>query len=87
MVLRIIIGFGIAAFLGLAAHAAETAELKPSPYAMPPERAPLILVQDSCANLCQRQHDQCRVQTKGSPSCDRDRQLCLQGCIAKKTGK
>lgn len=85
MVLRIIFGLIVSAFLGLAVHAAETAELKPSPHAFPAERAPLILVQDSCANLCQRQHDQCRVQTKGSPSCDRERQLCLQTCIAKKS--
>ncbi|MGE0698855.1 MAG: hypothetical protein AB7O57_07150 [Hyphomicrobiaceae bacterium] len=38
----------------------------------------------SCASECQDQHDRCRVQRKGSPSCDEDRQRCLQGCLQKK---
>ena len=87
MLLRILIGFSVSLFLGLAVHAAETAELKPSPHALPAERAPVVIAEDSCANRCQREHDQCRVTTKGSPSCDPVRQRCLQDCIAKKGGK
>ncbi len=87
MVLRTLMGFGLSLFLGAAALAAETAELKPSPYALPAERAPVMVAEDSCANRCQREHDQCRVATKGSPSCDPARQRCLQECIAKKGGK
>lgn len=38
----------------------------------------------SCASECQTQHDRCRVQTKGSPSCDAERQRCLEICLQKK---
>ena len=38
----------------------------------------------SCASTCQAHHDQCRVQTKGSSSCDAERQRCLQACLQKK---
>ena len=70
--------------LGLAVMAAETAELHPSPFALPAERAPVIVAQDSCANACQAEHNKCRVSTKGSPSCDEVRQRCLQTCISTK---
>ena len=66
------------------ASAAETAQLQPSPFALPAERAPIVVAEDSCANACQSQHNQCRVATKGSPACDEARQRCLQACIAKK---
>jgi hypothetical protein len=36
---------------------------------------------NSCANACQAEHDRCRVQRKGSPSCDAERQACLQKCL------
>lgn len=50
-----------------------------------PQGGAVIVAQDaSCANACQAQHDQCRVATKGSPSCDGARQRCLQACIANK---
>lgn len=39
---------------------------------------------NSCASACQAAHDQCRVQRKGSPSCDIERQRCLQACLASK---
>lgn len=89
MVLRrlfglIIFGLAIAAGIGPAAMAAETAQLQPSPFALPAERGPVPVAEDSCANACQTQHNQCRVSTKGSPACDEARQRCLQACIAKK---
>ena len=84
MIQRWILGLTIAGFFSLAAIAAETAGLQPSPYALPAESPPVQLAQDSCANSCQAQHDQCRVSTKGSPSCDLARQRCLQSCIASK---
>jgi hypothetical protein len=38
----------------------------------------------SCASDCQTQHDRCRVVTKGSRTCDEDRQRCLEICLQKK---
>lgn len=59
--------------------------LRPSPNALPAIQAPAVVAQDtSCASVCQARHDQCRVQTKGSPACDAERQRCLQACIAGK---
>lgn len=67
------------------AVAQDTQRLRPSPNALPAIQAPAIVAQDSsCAGRCQAQYDQCRVQTKGSPSCDSARQQCLQACIASK---
>ena len=36
---------------------------------------------NACAAGCRQQHNQCRIQTKGSSSCDAQLQRCLQGCI------
>jgi hypothetical protein len=38
----------------------------------------------TCASECQTQHNQCRVQTKGSSSCDAQRQRCLEVCLQKR---
>ena len=38
----------------------------------------------SCASECQSAHDRCRVETKGSRTCDESRQRCLQVCLQKK---
>ena len=84
MVLRIVLGIAMSGLLCVAAIAADTAELQPSPFALPAERAPVVVAEDSCANACQAQHNHCRVTTKGSPSCDEARQRCLQSCITKK---
>ncbi len=62
--------------------------LRPSPNALPAVQAPAVVAQDnSCAGRCQTEHDQCRVQTKGSPNCDAARQRCLQACIASKKAR
>ena len=37
---------------------------------------------DDCASQCRSRHNQCRLQTKGSPSCDVQLQGCLQSCFA-----
>ena len=37
---------------------------------------------DDCAGQCRAHHNQCRLQTKGSPSCDAELQDCLQRCLA-----
>ncbi len=79
-----LLGLLIAAGPGHFASAAETAQLQPSPFALPAERGPVVVAEDSCANACQTRHNQCRVETKGSPACDEVRQRCLQACIAKK---
>ena len=36
---------------------------------------------DDCAGQCRARHNQCRIQTKGSPSCDGQLQACLQSCF------
>ncbi len=47
--------------------------------------APVAAPSATCAADCQTHHDRCRVRTKGSPSCDAERQACLQKCLQKKT--
>lgn len=37
---------------------------------------------DGCTDQCRARHDQCRLQTKGSPSCDTQQSACIQSCIA-----
>lgn len=85
MILRALFGFGLALTSSLAISAADPVPLLPSPAAFPAVSAPVVVAQDaSCASACQAEHDQCRVATKGSPSCDAARQRCLQACIANK---
>lgn len=85
MLLRTILGLAIAVLLAGGAMAADPQPMQPAPHALPAEGPPMTLVQgNSCANACQTEHDQCRVSTKGSPSCDAARQRCLQACIASK---
>lgn len=47
--------------------------------------ASLLFVGDTasanqCANACYAAHSQCRVSTKGSPSCDAQLSRCLSSC-------
>jgi hypothetical protein len=50
--------------------------------ASPPVEPPRIqIAQDGCAANCRAQHNQCRIATKGSPSCDAQLQACMQRCI------
>jgi hypothetical protein len=37
----------------------------------------------SCAAACRAAHNDCRIATKGSPSCDAQFQACLQDCRKK----
>jgi hypothetical protein len=37
---------------------------------------------DGCADACRAKHNECRVQTKGSPQCDTQVNACVQQCIA-----
>lgn len=46
--------------------------------------SPAAATNQSCAADCQTHHDRCRIRTKGSPSCDSERQACLQKCLQKK---
>lgn len=78
-----IICIALAALLGTssAGQCGESAD--PLPDAA--RAVPRVLVQaTSCASECQTQHDRCRVQTKGSPSCDAERQRCLEICLQRK---
>ena len=36
---------------------------------------------DACADACRARHNECRVQTKGSPQCDAQVNACVQQCI------
>ena len=96
MLRRNIIGL---ALLGCMTLAAAALVLAPSPEparpfvsaatstASAPQSRPGVVVAESattCAGECQGQHDRCRVQTKGSPSCDAERQRCLEICLHKK---
>ncbi len=38
----------------------------------------------SCVAQCRAAHSQCRIASKGSPSCDGQLQSCLQGCLGRK---
>jgi hypothetical protein len=35
---------------------------------------------NACPGACYAQHNQCRIQSKGSPSCDAALTGCLRGC-------
>lgn len=39
---------------------------------------------DQCVSQCRSAHNQCRISTKGSPSCDAQLQSCMDGCRAKR---
>ena len=91
MVVRFLSGLIVALALTSAVHAADpqtaaaAPPLQPAPTAFPAVSAPVVVTQDgTCATACQTEHDQCRVSTKGSPTCDIARQRCLQNCIAAK---
>ncbi len=35
---------------------------------------------DQCVQQCRSDHNQCRISTKGSPSCDSQLQACMDSC-------
>jgi hypothetical protein len=37
----------------------------------------------ACVSACKADHNQCRVASKGSASCDAQLQSCLQSCLKK----
>lgn len=39
---------------------------------------------DQCVQACRNAHNQCRISTKGSPSCDGQLQSCIDSCRAKR---
>jgi hypothetical protein len=39
---------------------------------------------NQCAAQCYAQHNQCRIATKGSPSCDAQLTACLRGCASRR---
>lgn len=43
----------------------------------------LIRVANSCAADCRAKHNQCRIETKGSPKCDAKLQKCLSRCLGR----
>ncbi len=94
MVRRFFIGGTMAAATVLLALATFAAGPVPAP-APAPASAPVTRTMTplepvpihetaGCASACQTAHDQCRVRRKGSPSCDAERQACLEKCLQKK---
>jgi hypothetical protein len=39
---------------------------------------------NSCQQSCRASWNQCRIQNKGSPSCDGQLQSCMQACIPRR---
>lgn len=39
---------------------------------------------DQCVQQCRNAHNQCRIATKGSPSCDAQLQACMDGCRSRR---
>jgi hypothetical protein len=89
---RILIGSAMAA---LVVAAVSRAAEPPAPSTVAPAtvtppvaiqpKAALASETTSCATTCQTEHDRCRIQRKGSPSCDAERQACLEKCLQKKS--
>lgn len=47
-----------------------------------PEAALVAIAQDgACTAGCRAQYAQCRIATKGSPSCDAQFAACMRSCI------
>jgi molybdopterin-guanine dinucleotide biosynthesis protein len=44
---------------------------------------PVAAQGNACVAACKSSHNQCRIATKGSASCDGQLQSCLQGCLKK----
>lgn len=36
---------------------------------------------NACVAACRTAHSDCRIRTKGSPSCDAQFQACMRGCV------
>jgi hypothetical protein len=36
---------------------------------------------NACASACRAAHNECRIATKGSSSCDAQFAACMQGCL------
>lgn len=73
----------IAALLLLLPTLAAAEQSRPA-EALPPEDAPLVVAEASCASLCRQRHNQCRISTRGAAHCDAELQRCLKGCLATK---
>jgi hypothetical protein len=73
----------VATSAGLEAGTPGNAALPSTGDPMPP-RGVAVARNSSCVSDCQTQHDRCRVVTKGSRTCDEERQRCLEICLQKK---
>lgn len=56
----------------------------PEPQLITGSTEAVVADSSSCVDQCQSHHDRCRVQTKGSPACDAERQRCLEQCLIRK---
>ncbi len=86
MIRRFIIGTAMCLMIAAPALAAGIDGDKPmgaAPAAIV-ETGQVVADNRSCPNACQAAHDRCRIQRKGSPSCDAERQACLVSCLKKK---
>ena len=49
---------------------------------LPGEPSCAVAQSSTCRSTCLAQYNQCRISTKGSPSCDAQYQSCLQSCVS-----
>ena len=40
---------------------------------------------EDCPSSCRQRHNLCRIQMKGSPSCDTQLESCIRSCMASQT--
>ena len=86
---RIIISSAAVAALGLVVVAGARVSARDGVSTSPQLAADVhsIAQPKTCPVQCQAAHNKCRVVRKGSPSCDADRQACIEKCLTKKKQK
>jgi hypothetical protein len=53
-----------------------------TPCAAPVAAGVTLAEGGACTSACRAQYNQCRIATKGSPSCDAQFAACMQRCIS-----
>ena len=46
--------------------------------------SPVVAQSPSCRSSCLSEYNQCRITTKGAPTCDSAYQVCLQSCLVQR---
>jgi hypothetical protein len=72
------------ALLGLAAAKAGGPLTRGEPQTAPSPSAVVRVQGEACTDACRRDHSNCMIREKGSPTCNITLQRCLQACLAGK---